>query len=317
MEGFGLVRNWLASSKGSGLFAWLSALILVTASAPWVTPYGTAGEQAAVRPRIVSLYAGHTEVLLRLGARDHLVGIARQDSYAGPETAGWSVPEFSLRDDVEKFLAAGADLVLARPRQLAGAGRLCEALEKMGIKVLAPQAVGKEDLYDYWRELARLVGREEAAEKMIADFSRKIAVFSQSAAKLGKRPGIFIEAVHREVMTFAPDSFPAWLVGLAGGRYLVNAAEVSGGGAGLLIPYGPERLLSHADEVDIFLSEEGVMNRTGLQEILARPVYQPLHAFRTANVHKIPEEYIARPTPSLLDGLELISGYVREWANAE
>ncbi len=293
------------------------SLLLATALTVVGTYVGAAAESAAVRPRIVSLYAGHTEVLLRLGARDHIIGIARQDSYAGPETADWTVPEFSLRDDVEKFLAAGADLVLARPRQLAGAGRLNEALEKLGIKVLAPQAVGKDDLYDYWRDLARLVGKEEEAERMIGEFSLKIAAFSQAAAKREKRPGIFIEAVHREVMTFSPASFPAWLVDLAGGRYVAGADSFGGGGggdkSGLLIPYGPERLLAHADEVDIFLSQEGVMNRTGLQEILARPIYQPLRAFRTGNVHKIPEEFIARPTPSLLKGLELLAGFIREW----
>ncbi len=271
-------------------------------------------KSGTVHPRIISLYAGHTEVLLRLGARDHIIGIARQDSYAGSDTEGWQVPTYSLRDDVERFIAAEADIVLARPRQVAGAGRLREALARVGIQVLAPQAIGKDDLYAYWRELAGLVGREEEGEKMIADFAEKIAAISPAAAGLKKRPGIFIEAVHREILTFSPDSFPAWLVELAGGRYIAADSEALRRDAGLLVPYGPERLLSHAGEVDIFVAEEGVMNRVGLEEIRARNIYQPLRAFQTGDVHKIPEEYIARPTPSLLIGLELLAGYVREWA---
>ncbi|MDR2142107.1 MAG: hypothetical protein LBR11_10030, partial [Deltaproteobacteria bacterium] len=44
-------------------------------------------------PRVISLYAAHTENLLRLGARACLVGISAQETYAGPETQGWVRPE--------------------------------------------------------------------------------------------------------------------------------------------------------------------------------------------------------------------------------
>jgi ABC-type Fe3+-hydroxamate transport system substrate-binding protein len=55
--------------------------------------------------------------------------------------------------------------------------------------------------------------------------------------------------------------------------------------------------------VEIFISQAGAMNRAGLKQILSRPVYQPLAAFKTGRVYKVPEAILARPTPSLLEGL--------------
>ena len=254
--------------------------------------------------RIISLYAAHTEVLLRLGARDNLVGVSAQESYQGPETAGWQPRVFSPRDDVEKFLAARPDLVLLRPMHLASNRQLAAALRRAGIKVLARQVQKSGELYAYWRELGALVGREAEAEALIAGFDRQVALYRAAADRRPKadRPGVFLEAIHSQVKTFTPDSLPAWLVELAGGRNV--AADAKPQAPGLIIAdYGPERLLARAGEVDIFISQDGPMNRAGLKQILRRPVYQPLAAFKTGRVYKISEAVLARPTPALLEGL--------------
>ncbi|MDR2947243.1 MAG: ABC transporter substrate-binding protein, partial [Candidatus Adiutrix sp.] len=105
--------------------------------------------------RVISLYAAHTEILLRLGARDNLIGLSGQETYAGPETEGWKRPPvFSIRDDVEKFLAAKPDYILVRPMHMASGSRLMETLKRSGVKVYAAQVVHADDLYTYWRDLA-------------------------------------------------------------------------------------------------------------------------------------------------------------------
>jgi iron complex transport system substrate-binding protein len=105
------------------------------------------------------------------------------------------------------------------------------------------------------------------------------------------------------VKTFTPDSLPIWLVELAGGRNVAADARAQAPEI-IIADYGPERLLARAGEVDIFISQAGPMNRAGLKQVLDRSVYQPLAAFKTGRVYKIPEAVLARPTPALLEGLE-------------
>lgn len=280
----------------------LSLLVVVALSAC----RGGAGEFSPA-PRVISLYAAHTEVLLRLGARDNLIGVSRQETYDGLETAGWSAPAFTARDDVEAFLAARPDIVLVRPQHVAG-GRLKVALEAAGIRVISRQVTHADELYGYWRELAALVGREAEAEAMIARFDAEVERYRHAAALRSDKPGVFIEAMHREVKTFTPDSLPAWVVALAGGRNVAADAEAATPGV-VIADYGPERLLDKADEIEIFISQEGQMNRVSLETLLERPIYAPLPAFREGRVYRIPEAVFARPTPSLLEGLRQVA----EW----
>ena len=268
------------------------------------------------QPRIISLYAAHTEVLLRLGARNNIIGVSQQESYAGPETEGWRPETYSFRDDVEKFLVAKPDIVLARPQHVAGGARMVDALEKAGIRVLAIQVVQASDLYGYWRRLAALVGKEEEAEAMIAEFDREVARYRAASDQSVHRPGVFIESIHREVKTFTPDSIPAWLVELAGGRNVAVDARPATPGV-VIADYGPERLLAKAAEVEFFISQEGAMNRTPLETVQSRDIYQPLAAFKRGRVLKIPESILARPTPSLLEGLAMIAKFLHPGAQAD
>lgn len=265
---------------------------------------GAAGELPS--PRIISLYAAHTEVLLSLGARDNIIGVSQQETYAGPETEGWRPMTFSYRDDVEKFLVAKPDIVLVRPQHAAGGRHMTQALERAGIRILPLQVTRASDLYGYWRELASLVGRSEAAEKMIAEFDREVAHYRAAAAAMKNKPGVFVESMHREVKTFTPDSIPVWLVELAGGRNVAADARPASPGV-VIADYGPERLLAKAAEVELFISQRGTMNRTPLEEVKKRDIYQPLAAFKQGRVFEIPEAILARPTPGLLEGMAAIA----------
>lgn len=260
-------------------------------------------------PRVISLYAAHTEILLRLGARDNLIGVSNQETYSGPETAGWNPPTFSARDDVEKFLAARPDIVLARPQHMAAGSRLRQALEKAGVRVVAAQVVAHSDLYPYWRALAELVDRKEAAERMIQAFETAIRPIALAAEQRTRKPGVFIEAIHREIKTFTPDSLPYWLVKTAGGRNIAADADAASPGV-IIADFGPERLLARADEVDVLISQQGAMNHATLDAVIGRPLYRPLKAVRTGHVHKIAEAVLARPTPSLVEGLTLLAGWL-------
>lgn len=261
-------------------------------------------------PRIISLYAAHTEVLLRLGARDNIIGVSWQETYDGPETADWEVPAFSVRDDIEKFLAAAPDLILVRQQHVASARHWKEAMEKAGIQVIPLQVTSASGLYEYWRGLARLVGKDRQAEEMIAAFDTRVAEIKAQATRLPFHPKVFIESMHREIKTFTKDSIPVWLVETAGGENIATDAEAASAGV-VIADYGPERLLGKASEIDIFISQHGTMNRVDFSVIKSRDLYQTIKALQRGNVCTIEEAILSRPTPGLLDGLEQIATWIR------
>jgi iron complex transport system substrate-binding protein len=260
---------------------------------------------------VISLFAAHTEIILRLGARGALVGVSEQETYSGPETDGWDrPPTFTIKEDVEKFLAFKPDLILARPQHLNAAPNLFETLQASGITVWSRQTTQAEGLYGYWKELGGLVGREAEAELMTEEFKAALARFESNLERPG-RPGVFLESIHREIKTFTPDSIPAWILGYAGGRNVASDASPSRAGY-IVANYGPERLLSKAAEVEVYLSQEGPMNRAPVSEITGRDIFRTLPAVANGRVYKVPEHLISRPTPSLLEGRRYMESYIRD-----
>jgi iron complex transport system substrate-binding protein len=259
-----------------------------------------------VRPRIISLYAAHTEIVLRVGARDNLVGISEQETYNGPETVGWTRPKtFSVGDDVEKFLSARPDIILIRPQHLGSAAGLFESLTHAGIQIWVKQIIHAEDLYNYWLEIGKITNKETEAKTMVDKFKTDLAPYEAKTATRTKKPGVFFESVHKEVKTFTPDSIPIWVVGIAGGINVASDAEPARVGL-VVADYGPEKLLSKAAQIDVFLSQEGPMNRTPLDVIKNRDIYKVLPAVKNGRVYKVPEDLISRPTPSLIEGVALL-----------
>jgi iron complex transport system substrate-binding protein len=93
------------------------------------------------------------------------------------------------------------------------------------------------------------------------------------------------------------------------------AADAEPTGPGQIVAnYGPERLLEKAPEVEILISQEGPMNKVSIEAIRERDIYSILPALRNGRVFRVPEELISRPTPSLLEGLELMKGMIRPGA---
>ena len=248
--------------------------------------------------RIISLYGAHTENLLLMGAAARLIGIDGQ-STALPGGGGKAV--FSYHDDPERFLAARPDLVLIRPMIERGYPRLFKRLRQSGIQVVSAQPTQVEQLPAYWRLLGRLAGQESAAEKMRVDFQRAVAAFRQLADRIQTPKGVYFEAIHSKMKTFAPGAMAIFVLEAAGGVNVAADAPVRV--ENNIAVYGKERLLSHAAAIDVFLSQQGAMNRISVAGIMAEPGFGVIKAVKNGQVHLVDETIVSRPTPGLLKGI--------------
>ena len=253
--------------------------------------------------RIISLYGAHTENLFSLGAGDQMVGVSTSEDYP-PEAL--RKPALSFRDDPERMLALRPDLVLVRPMIMRGRQGLVDSLRQAGVAVVSLQPMGVDEMFRYWRRLGLLTGHQARAEAMIARFGRELDIIRARVAQVpeSQRPRVFFESIHRRMKTFAPDSIAAFALEAAGGVNLAAGAEAVRGTN--IASYGKERILSHAMEMDVYLAQEGVMNRVSLADIQREPGFQALKAVRQARVHLIDEQLVSRPTLRLLRGIRLI-----------
>ncbi len=254
--------------------------------------------------RIISLYPAHTENIIAMGAGRKLVGVSRSGAAIkglpeGCRTVGY-------RDDLERLLVLKPDLVLIRPMISRSHPNLAKGLEKGGVTVVSLQPITPEDLYQYWKSLGILTGRQEAAEKMAAAFRQGLLRLGRKTENIArdKRKHVYFEAIHRRMKTFAPGSLQIFCLESAGGINVASdALRVRNTN---IAQYGKERILAKAHEIDVFLAQKGRMNPVTRADIINEPGFQVIKAVRKGQVYLVDETVVSRPTPRLLEGMERI-----------
>lgn len=253
--------------------------------------------------RIISLYAAHTENLYTLGLDEEIIGVGNNDNY--PPQVG-EKERFNTRDGVERFVAADPDVILIRPMQYRAYPALWNALSRRGIQVVALQPNTVDEMYDYWRTLGRLTGRELEAERMIGDFKEglEVALIKLEQIPGTVRPKVFFESIHRKYATFSPGSMPIFVVEMAGGVNIASDAKPRHGTN--IANYGLERMLHKSANIDIYLAQYGTMNRVEVKDITNGPAASRIKAVRDRNVFLVDEHLVSRPTMRLLTGIETV-----------
>jgi iron complex transport system substrate-binding protein len=254
--------------------------------------------------KIISLYSAHSENLCDLGAGEQLVGVATGDDYP---PAIFAKPAFSYREDPEKFIAAGPQLVLVRPMIERSYPEMINKLRQAGITVFSLQPNTIEEIFDYWRTLGTLAGREAQAEEMVAAFTAGLARVKErlQAIPAERRPRVYFESIHGKMKTFARDSIAVFVLEQAGGINL--AADAEQVRETNIAAYGKERLLSRGGEIDIFLAQQGRMNPVDQSTISGEPGFQAIKAVREGKILLIAEPLVSRPTMRILDGIEQLA----------
>lgn len=254
--------------------------------------------------RIISLYGAHTVNLLELGAEGELVGITRADRTMDQLR---SKPVFTYHYGPERFLAAAPDLVLIRPMIDRGYPNLVRKLEQTGVKVVSLQPRSVEEMYAYWRSLGLLTGRSKEAEEMISRFKQGLEEISSILSRVpaAKRKRVYFESIHSKMKTFSPSSITMFCLEAAGGiNVATDAVTVRNTN---IAEYGKERIMARADEIDVYLAQQGPMNRVTIDAIRKEGGFGVIKAVRTDQIYLVDEKMVSRPTPHLLKGIRSIA----------
>lgn len=252
--------------------------------------------------RIISLYPAHTENLLALGLGQELIGVSVSDDPA----AARGKMQFGANDNPEKFIAAAPDLILIRPMIRRAHPQLLSQLQKAGITIVSLQPTSIQEMFSYWQALGDLSGRGSEAAAMTRTFQRELAVIRQIRDRVPEadRPRVYFESIHAGMKTFAPTSMAIFVLENGGG---VNVADDAlARNSSNIAAYGKERILSHAAGIDVYLAQQGRMNRVTREMIEGEAGYQAIKAIQEGRILFIDEELVSRPTMRLLQGIRQV-----------
>lgn len=251
--------------------------------------------------RIISLYSAHTENLSSLGAKDQIIGISQSDDFPAEIL---SKPKLSYREDAEKFIALHPDLILVRPMIERSYPQFIKKLRMANITVISLQPKGVDEMFDYWRALAVLTGKEHEAEQMIASFQSRLkkidTILANNRALV--KPKVYFQSIHTKSKTFSETSIAMFVLEQAGGLNIATDARQV---RKTNIAYYPkEQLLAKGQEVDIFLAQVGRMNPVTTEMIEKEPGYKAVKAVRENRVYLVEEQLVSRPTLRIAEGIE-------------
>jgi iron complex transport system substrate-binding protein len=258
--------------------------------------------------RIVTLACSNTEIVCALGCADQLVGVDEHSDY--PETVVAKLPKVGpdLGVDVAKVAALKPDLVIAS-LTVPGHERIVEDLEKAGLPVVALEPVSIADVHANVCTIASLLGIPERGAALAEQMDRDIPA-PLAGEDANSRPRILVEWWPRPVICPTRGSWVNQLLASAGA---VNPLSDREGKSETVSVELANELAPDA----VVISWCGIKTEKYRPSVVYdRPGWESIPAVRNRRVYCVPEAYLGRPGPRLIDGYRAFKRIANELASA-
>jgi iron complex transport system substrate-binding protein len=256
------------------------------------------GRQIAVpdKPyRVVSLAPSITEIVFALNQGHRLQGVTTYSDFP-PEAVKLPKVGSYVHLDLEKIVALKPDLCIAikdgNPRVIA------QRLESLKIPVYAVDPNNLETIMKTVLEIGTLLNAKDRANQLVQNMNFRIQKVKSLVAKATHRPRVFFQIGVSPIVSVGTHTFIHELIVIAGGTNLA---------AGLIAypRFGREKVLALSPEIIIITS----MARSAVfEKVKAEWEKWPnMPAVRNRRIYLEDSNLFDRPTPRLVDGLELLT----------
>ena len=245
--------------------------------------------------RVIALAPSITEIVFALGQGHRLVGVTRYSDFPIEAKEIQSVGSY-VNLDIEKIVSLKPDLCIAtkdgNPRQVV------LRLESLGIPVFA---VGPKDLssvMDTVFEIGRLLDVIEPARSLVETMRSRIGRIDFLVSKSDSRPRVFFQIGVSPIVSVGTQTYIHELILRAGGKNLAQGET----------PYprfSREQVLVLSPEVIIITSMERGQVFEKVMTQWSR--WSQMPAVRDNRIVVVESNILDRPTPRLVDGLELLA----------
>lgn len=244
--------------------------------------------------RVVSLAPSITEMVFALDQGHRLQGVTTYSDFP-PEAVKLPKVGSYVHLDLEKIVALKPDLCIAikdgNPRMIA------QRLESLKIPVYAVHPNNLETIMKTVLEIGTLLNAKNRANQLVQNMDLRIQKVKSLVTKATHRPRIFFQIGVSPIVSVGTQTFIHELIVIAGGTNLA-AGPIS------YPRFSREKVLSLSPEIIIITS----MARSAVfEEVKAEWEKWPnMPAVRNQRIYVEDSNFFDRPTPRLVDGLELL-----------
>jgi len=287
------------------VFVLLSTTLISTSSAskfPLQVKSGGYNTKLSAKPvRIISLSPSATEILFALNADSQVLAVDDNSNYPV------RVPKSDLSSftpNVEAIAALDPDLVVLQINAT-NAKTVRDALTKIEIPVFVePAAKNVNDTYKEIRLIGKIIDKEKAAKKLIAEMKsriKKALVTNKSKAKLK-----FFHELDNTLYTATSKTFIGSVYKDFG---LINVADAASGADSSGYPQLSAEYLIKSNPDLIFLAD--AQYGESIDSLKARPGWSAISAVKNNRVIALPADIPSRWGPRIVDFYELVGKSIK------
>ena len=236
--------------------------------------------------RIVVLDPAVVEMVYLLGGEDKLVGIAKLErSKIWPEEKTEKVESVGtfINPSLEKIIALKPDLVI---ESFHSSDAIDKSLTSNNIEIIKIQANSIEDIFKNFQKVAKILGKEKEAEKIIAEKRQKIEEIKKIDTT--EKKGLFILAP-TPMRVFGKGTLPNNIM------EMLNIKNIAAGMKGMSPTLTPEYIIKENPDIILTFVKDP-------QEIVkANPQIKDISAIKNNKFVVLETGQILRGSPRMID----------------
>ena len=236
--------------------------------------------------RIVVLDPAVVEMVYLLGGEDKLVGIAKLErSKIWPEEKTEKVESVGtfINPSLEKIIALKPDLVI---ESFHSSDAIDKSLTSNNIEIIKIQANSIEDIFKNFQKVAKILGKEKEAEKIMAEKRQKIEEIKK--IDTAEKKGLFILAP-TPMRVFGKGTLPNNIM------EMLNIKNIAAGMEGMSPTLTPEYIIKENPDIILTFVKDP-------QEIVkANPQIKDISAIKNNKFVVLETGQILRGSPRMID----------------
>jgi iron complex transport system substrate-binding protein len=248
--------------------------------------------------RVIALAPSITEIIYDLGQEKRLVGVTQYSTYPSEAELLPRVGSY-VRLDIEKIVALKPDLCLATKD--GNPKHIVDKIVSLGIPVYVINPQNLQQIMDTITRLGSLLHAEQTAAALVSDMEKRIGQVQARVKNMPDRPRVFFQIDAEPLFSAGTDTFIHELIELAGGIN-TTAGEVS------YPRYSWEDIIVLQPEIVLISSMAGGLAPEYLLNSWKK--WNLLSAVKNNQIFVVDAELFDRPTPRLVDGLEVIAAII-------
>ncbi|MHB8070693.1 MAG: ABC transporter substrate-binding protein [Candidatus Cryosericum sp.] len=252
----------------------------------------------AGKMRVVTLAPNLAENCFALGQGSNIIATSEYTDFPEEAKKIPTVGAFSS-PSLEKLLVLSPDLILVTDGTPLA---VVDRLKKMGRSVYADDPQSLAAIVGAIRQLAVVLGVPDRGFEVALSMHRAIARVADAAANLSRKPSVYVEIWNSPLMSAGKGTFVSDLVAVAGGT---NIGDETNNAWPTL---SEEFVIGHNPDIII------VASGMGAGDVSGRSAFSTVKAVKLGQVYDMVGDYIFRPSPRIIQGLELIADYVQRAA---